>query len=628
MKRSFWISPLFIFILVSLAACRVPDAGPVAAPSAAAVDATRVDPHSFAEPQLVEIDHLDLDLRVDFQQQRLIGAATLTLDNRGRTNRLILDTGDLTIRRVTLGDGRETTFSLGAPVEHLGQPLTIAIRPDTRTVRIEYETSPQAAAVQWLTPEQTAGGRHPFLFTQSQAILARTWVPIQDTPGVRMTYSATVTVPPALLALMSAENPTERRADGVYRFQMPQPIPSYLLALAVGDLVFRPLGDRTGVYAEPGVIEAAAAEFVDTQQMMIDAEALYGPYRWGRYDILVLPPSFPFGGMENPRLTFATPTILAGDRSLVALIAHELAHSWSGNLVTNATWNDFWLNEGFTVYFEQRIMESLSGREYSEMLAALSLQSLQETIERIGPQHPDTHLFQNLAGRDPDDGMTDIAYNKGYFFLRWLEESVGRARFDAFLRNWFDSHAFESQTTADFVAFLDANLLADRPQLQADVRRWIHGPGLPIVPAVRSARFERVDAQLAAFTAGTAAARLDTANWSTHEWLRFLRNLPEELTLAQMTELDRAFNLTATGNSEILTVWLQRAIRTGYEPAYPALERFLTSMGRRKFVQPLFVEMLRTDAGRARAMEIYRKARPMYHPVTQGTIDRLIDWPV
>ena len=329
-------------------------------------------PHSCARPDEVAVKHLHLDLKVDFEQKKLIGSAELKLDRKEGANELRLDTSGLKITKIE-ADGKELVWSLGQHLAPLGQSLTIELPATGDEVKIHYASSPGAEAVQWLSPEQTTDKKHPFLFTQSQAILARTWVPCQDTPAVRMTYSAKISVPKELMAVMSASNPQKKNETGVYEFEMKQPIPSYLLALAVGDLKFQSLGPRSGVYSEPSVLKAAVYELFDTEKMISAAEKLYGPYRWDRYDVIFLPSSFPFGGMENPRLTFATPTILAGDRSLVALIAHELAHSWSGNLVTNATWNDFWLNEGFTVYFEQRIMESIYGRKYSEMLARLTL---------------------------------------------------------------------------------------------------------------------------------------------------------------------------------------------------------------------------------------------------------------
>ncbi|HEX8172522.1 MAG TPA: M1 family metallopeptidase [Thermoanaerobaculia bacterium] len=585
------------------------------------------DIHSFARPEEAVVRHLALELDVDFDARRLSGSATLHIETGNDARELVLDNHGLTIDRVTLDDGSETTFSHGDEKPYLGRALTIAIKPGTRTVKIDYATSPDAAAVQWLTPEQTAGGKHPFLFTQSQAILARTWVPCQDTPGVRMTYEATVRVPRGLMAVMSAENPTEASADGVYRFRMPQPIPSYLLALAVGDLAFRAFSDNSGVYAEKPMIEACAYELADTPKMIAAAEKIYGPYRWGQYDVLVLPPSFPFGGMENPRLTFATPTILAGDRSLVSLVAHELAHSWSGNLVTNATWNDFWLNEGFTVYFERRIMEEVAGRDYSEMLALLGYQDLEATVAELPAR--DTHLFLDLEDRDPDDAATKLPYEKGYSLLRLIEETVGREAFDTFLRDYFDRHAFQSMTTAAFIEELRANLLAKFPgsEDRIGLEQWIHTPGIPDnAPQIRSDAFVKVEEQVRAFASGAPAAQLATKSWSTHEWIHFLRHLPKELTREQLAQLDGAFHFSESGNSEILHEWLLRAIEQRYEPAYYALERFLLRQGRRKFLKPLYQKLAESPEGLERARRIYAKARPTYHSVSYRTIDQLLKW--
>ena len=587
------------------------------------------DVHSYARPDQVAVDHIDLDLTVDFEQQRLIGRASLTLKRHSDATVLHLDTRQLDIRAVTLDDDQETTFELGDEDPRLGSELTVAIQPTTQRVNIFYESRPEAAAVQWLAPAQTAGGEHPFLFTQSQAILARTWVPCQDSPGVRFTYSATVRVPSELMAVMSASNGESKTDDGVYSFEMPQRIPSYLLALAVGDLEFRALDERSGVYAEPSVVEKAAWEFADTPAMIDAAEELYGPYRWERYDILVLPPSFPFGGMENPRLTFATPTILAGDRSLVALIAHELAHSWSGNLVTNATWNDFWLNEGFTVYLERRIMEAIKGPDYAAMLALLGRQDLEADIASIGPQSADTHLFLDLEGRDPDDGMTDIAYEKGYAMLRMMEETVGRPTFDAFLHSWFEDNAFQSQTTTGFVDYVQKHLIKGDEALAAklDLDAWIYGPGLPAnAISVESSAFTAVEAQAATWEGGAPAKDLKTADWSSHEWLHFLRALPEGLSQEQMAELDAAFGFSASGNAEVLHAWLHHVIANRYEPGYPALEAFLTGMGRRKFLQPLYQRMAESEDTLAMAKEIYAKARPGYHSVSTNTIDAILSW--
>ncbi|HEV7508889.1 MAG TPA: leukotriene A4 hydrolase C-terminal domain-containing protein [Thermoanaerobaculia bacterium] len=587
------------------------------------------DPHSYARPQEATVEHLKLDLTVDFQAHRLTGRASLRVKNKLGVDHLILDTRGLDIQRVTLDDGKtEAKWSLGAADKLLGQALDVQIAPGTAWVNVDYSTRPETAAIQWLTPAQ-AGSPSPLLFTQSESILARTWIPCQDSPGVRMTYEATIRTPPALMAVMSAENPTKKSADGVYRFRMPNAIPSYLLALAVGDLEFRPLGTNSGVYALPSVVERAAWELADTPKMIAAAEALYGPYKWGRYDILVLPASYPYGGMENPRLTFATPTILAGDRSLVSLVAHELAHSWSGNLVTNATWNDFWLNEGFTTYFEGRIMEAVYGRPYFDMLAVLGRQDLVDAFQELGATSPDTQLYLNLAGRDPDEGTGDVAYEKGALFLRTLEASVGREKFDRFLRTYFDTFQFQSMDSARFVQYLKQNLLggdeAQAKNLQIDA--WVYSPGLPtnaIEP--HSEAFAPVDQAVKSFAGGAPAAQISTTGWTTHHWLHFLETLPTPLDRAKMADLDATFHLSDSGNSEILSTWLMKVVQGKYEPAYPALERFLTTVGRRKYLKPLYTELAKTPEGAEMGLRIYEKARPGYHSVSQVTVDQILGW--
>ena len=587
------------------------------------------DPHSHARPDEAVVKHIDLDLTVDFDRHILKGWAKLTIDNKTGAHRLILDSRRLTIERVVLDDGKPTTFKLVPDTEFMGDALEIAIQPNTKTVTVYYQTAPDAPALQWLAPEQTADKKAPFLFTQSQPILARSWIPCQDSPGIRITYTATIRTRPDLLALMSATNSQQKSPDGVYHFTMPQPIPPYLFALAVGNLEFRPISNRSGVYAEPSVVDKAAWEFADTEKMIQAAENLYGPYRWERYDILVLPPSFPFGGMENPRLTFATPTVLAGDRSLTALVAHELAHSWSGNLVTNATWDDFWLNEGFTVYFERRIMEALYGKKYADMLAVLGYQDLLSTLEELGYDNSLTQLKTHLEGHDPDEGITDIPYEKGYFFLRMLEEAVGRPTWDAFLRKYFDTFAFQSMTTERFESYMTEHLLHhDAQKVKAlKIKEWLYQPGLPDnCPKVHSTEFDRVEQQVQRFLNGTPPEQLDVSGWTTHHWLHFLRSLPETLTHDQLAALDNAFRFTQSGNSEILSTWLGIAIDHQYKAAYPQVKAFLTSQGRRKFLRPLYQKLAQTPEGKQFALEIYREARPMYHAISRNTIDAILGW--
>jgi len=591
------------------------------------------DAHSYSNPEQVRVRHVDLDLEVLFDRKVLKGLSTLTIERtQAGADTLKLDTRDLKIIKTEASTGgtnfAPAQFTLSAADKVLGAPLTVQLSPQATKVRIEYETSPSASGVQWLEPAQTAGKRHPYVFTQSQAIHARSWIPLQDSPGARVTYSATIRTPKELRAVMSAGEPhvKAKLLPGNYKFEMPQAIPPYLIALAVGDIASKPLGDRTGVYTEPAMMDRAAREFEDTEKMIVATEKLYGPYRWGRYDILVLPPSFPIGGMENPRLTFATPTILAGDKSLVSLIAHELAHSWSGNLVTNATWRDFWLNEGFTTYLERRVTEAIYGREREEMEAALGLQSLKKEMEDL--PEADEILHVDLAGRDPDEGFTLVPYEKGALFLRHLEETFGRERFDQFLKGYFERFAFQSITTADFTEHLKKNLLDPNPQLAAKVpvEEWIYKPGLPAsAPKPQSDAFAKVEAQAKGWLEGkTAAAKLQTKQWSTQEWLHFLRFLPRQLNANQLKELDQAFGLTKTGNAEIAHQWLLISIRNKYEPADPRLEEYLTSIGRQKLIKPLYEELVKTPEGRKRALKIYAKARPAYHPIAQTAVDKVV----
>jgi aminopeptidase N len=601
------------------------------------------DPHSYASQGTQIVRHLQLSLAVDFAQRTLAGTATWLLAAPAGTPEtgdlgsaeLVLDTRELLLESVSLGEdagGPAAEYTLAPADVVLGQALRIRLPAGTAAVSIRYRTTAAAAALQWLAPAQTTG-EFPFLFTQSQAILARTWLPCQDSPGIRFTYEATVEIlgpeRGQLLALMSAENPQQAAADGRYQFRMAQPIPAYLMALAVGRLDFAPLSGRTGIYAEPATLARATHEFGDLEQMVATAEQLYGAYRWGRYDLLVLPPSFPFGGMENPCLTFVTPTILSGDRSLTSLVAHELAHSWSGNLVTNATWNDFWLNEGFTVYFERRIMAHLYGSTYADMLQVLGEADLHHTIAELGATSPDTHLYLNLAGRDPDDGLNDIAYEKGCLLLLTLERLVGRPRLDAFIKEYFARFSFQSMSTATFIAYLHQQLLDLEPGLaeRLDLGAWIDGPGLPAnAPVAHAARFEAVDAARALFSSGTPAAALApaTAEWSSHEWVHFLQGLPPTLPAADLGALDAAFHFTASGNAEILAAWFPLALRAGYAPANAALEHFLRHVGRRKFLVPLYRALLAAPGGRARAQEIYQQARPNYHAVATSTLDALL----
>jgi leukotriene-A4 hydrolase len=598
-------------------------AAPVSAPSPG------VDYHSFANTDDYRTTHIDLDFTVDFERKVLQGEARLHLERLNEAkDPLVLDTRGLTIESVRAGNGDRLAaapFSIGDTSDDLGAPLSIEMPAYATEVVIRYETSPDALALQWLEPQQTAGKRHPFLYTQAQSIHARSFIPLQDTPGMRITYTATVRTPPELRAVMSAGNDPAAELDGEFTFNMPQPIPPYLVALAVGDVEFMAMGDRTGVYAEQELLDAAAAEFADTEAMLETTEETFGPYRWDRYDLLILPPAFPIGGMENPRLSFITPTVIAGDKSLVALIAHELAHSWSGNLVTNASWRDLWLNEGFTTYLTNRIMQAVFGDERYHMEMALGYAELLDELPDL--EDPDEALALDLRDRDPDDVFTSIAYEKGSLFLYELELAVGREAFDRFLVDYFDEFAFRSISTEEFLDYLQRTLVAEHAESVSmeRVRQWIFEPGLPPgAPVPQSETFADLEPVRNDWLSGRIAAEdIDTSAWTYHHWKHFLDGMPEQLRRDKLEDLDQAFQLTAARNNEIAFSWLRIAIRNGYEPAFGRLEEFLMTVGRTKFIGVLYEDMV-TAGMDEMAREIFAAAKPTYHPLAAKSIDSTI----
>jgi leukotriene-A4 hydrolase len=587
----------------------------------------RPDPHSYFDSDQPRTRHLDLDLTVDFGRQRVGGQVTLELGEPA-AGPLDLDTKGLTILSATSDTGRALAYELGEEEPILGRRLRLTLPAGTRQATLACETGPGAVGLQWLAPQQTAGGRHPFMFSQFQPIHARTMVPCQDSPMVRATYGAAVTVPEGLAAVMSAGPKGARAGRGAGRrtllFEMPQPIPSYLIALAVGDLESRDLSPRARVWAEPGTVEAAAWEFAGVEEMMVTAERLFGPYEWDRYDMLVLPPSFPYGGMENPRMTFLTPTVLAGDRSLVDVVAHELAHSWTGNLVTNATMDHFWLNEGFTTWAERRILEALRGEAAAAVSWAIGRTALRESLARFGGDSPMTVLRTHLGGVDPDDVYSSIPYEKGSLFVALLERTVGRQRFDRVIREYIKRFHFTSLTTEELMAFLEEQLPGAAAAVGAD--EWLHRPGLPAnAPVFRSPSLEALTSLAERWSEGARPAPAEVAGWSPNELLVYLQHLPRPLDEASCGWLDRSLGLTGRGNYEILVEWLTIAVASDYEPVFGRVREVLTRVGRMKYLRPLFKALGGQRRTRSLAREIYAEAAPTWHVLSRRVVQSVME---
>ena len=569
----------------------------------------RLDPHSYADDAQPRTAHLDWTARIDFATRTIEAEVTLRFAEPARGGQLDLDTRGLQIEGVHAG-GAPLRFVHEAVEPILGQRLAVDVPAGTKAVTVRYRTSPDASALQWLAPEQTFGKKHPYVFSQCQAIHARSIVPCQDTPSFRQTFSAALDVPAELQAVMAAATGA-REPDGeraVHRFEMPQPIPPYLLAFAVGDLAFKEISPRSGVWAEPGELDAAVWEFEGVEEHIRVAESLFGPYDWDRFDILVMPPSFPYGGMENPRLTFLTPTLLAGDRSLVNVLAHELAHSWTGNLVTNTTAEHFWLNEGFTVFAERRILEALEGADMAALHAAVGFQRLQQAFDQHAA-HPElTRLRTPLAGVDPDEAFSSIPYEKGFLFLKTLEAAAGKEAFDALLGRWLATHRFGAAATDDFLALVDPALLT-----RVDAAAWVDGAGLP------PGYWKPTSTRLSALEATVGRLPPDAAKgWSPTEWQLYLESAPRPCTFCG--ELDRTWSLTASRNMEVLVSWLVLACESGHAAVLPRVEEILGRVGRTKYVKPLFKALAGRPETRALARTLFERFRATYHPITQQVV--------
>uniref|UniRef100_A0A336KHS5 Leukotriene A(4) hydrolase n=1 Tax=Culicoides sonorensis TaxID=179676 RepID=A0A336KHS5_CULSO len=590
-----------------------------------------VDPNSYAEPEKVVIQHADLDWEIDFNRKIISGSVTLKfkiLAEEG-IEKILLDVSDLRIEsifaKVPAGE-IPLTFTVTDPVENIGSKLTISLPNVTKgeiAIVIDYDTV-SASALAWLDPEQTSGKKHPYVFSQCQAIHARSILPCQDTPAVKFTYTAVVKHPSQLIALMSAIRDEEKSSAGISRFQQTVPIPSYLLAIAVGPLVSRTIGPISKVWSEQEQIEEAAYEFVDTDNFVQKASEICGPYVWKEYNLLVLPKSFPFGGMENPTLTFVTPTIIAHDRSLVDVVAHEIAHSWTGNLVTNKNFEHFWLNEGSTVFVEGKILGRIHGKAYRDFHALHGLTDLVDTIKNQLADEPQlTKLVVNLTDLSPDDAFSSVPYMKGSTFLRYIEDLVGGPDvFEPFLKFYLNKFKYQSIVTDDFKKTLYdyfnekglANLLDP-----IDWDAWLFGEGMPpVIPKYDTSLVDACHKHTNLWSDNTLdvikTSDVIKEKLSSSQVTEFLSGLLEKETItdlnaAKIALLSETYGLDSTQNAEIRFRYMRLCIRARLREKLSDILTFANSNFRMKFVRPIYKDLGKWTEVREEAIANFEKVR-------------------
>mgnify|MGYP002630762365 CR=1 FL=1 len=610
----------------------------------------QIDNCTRALPDSAACTHLSLTWDVDFEAHVLRGRAEWTVKlASAEVAVVVLDTKSLDISEVTIG-GKAASYTLGDEHEAFGKALTVELPDEAKQgaeplkLVIAYSTTPQSSALQWLAKELTAGQLHPYLFTQCEPIHARALLPCQDTPSAKFSYEAAVTVPGWATALMSAIGKgSKRKAEGgtTFYFEQKVVIPAYLLCLAVGQLQSRVVGPRTSVWSEPSVVDAAAHEFGQTEEFISTAERIMGqPYVWERYDILCLPPSFPFGGMENPCLTFVTPTLLAGDRSLANVVAHEVAHSWTGNLITNHTWEHFWLNEGWTVWLERKIKAAMAGAKtggppdmtYYDFDAISGWKHLADDVKLIGETHPFTSLSPPLHDKDPDDAFSSVPYEKGFNLLNYLSGVVGgHVVFEEFARAYCARFMYATLTTADFKAFFCEWCGGRGIDCAAvDWETWLTAAGMPpVTPQFNNVHGERcvrlAEMWLAGGDATEGCDSSDVAGWSSPHFISFLEHLlsklgeepalAAKLPLPQLQRMDGLYGFTPTKNSEVRFRWQRLCILLRAEFIVPHVVTFLKEQGRMKFVRPLYRDLFGWEAQRAVATATFIDRESNYHPI-------------
>jgi leukotriene-A4 hydrolase len=579
------------------------------------------DPTTYTDLSQGRIKHIDFRIHADFSSQILDIEASYQMQEPVHGS-LYLDTFKIEMQDARV-DNRHLEWEFDTSDEVLGERLHLKGFDGETNFTFKFRTSPQARALQWMNQSQTAGGKHPFLYSQCQASNARSIFPCQDTPSVRFTYTAEVEVPEGLAAVMAAERVSDAEEGRGFSFRMPQPIPSYLFAIGIAKLEFRELGPRTGIYAEPETVDAAAWEFAETEKTIVEAEKLLGPYLWGRYDMLVLPPSFPYGGMENPRLTFLTPTAILGTRGQASLVTHELAHAWTGNLVTNATWQDFWLNEGWTTYAETRITEILEGKDVTDLNAVYDEKRTLDIVNRVGMDAPETYLKYPGEGKDADSFTSILAYTKGCFFLKECEYVVGRERFDQFIQKYMKTFQFQSLTTELFLDFLKTEL----PEVfeKVDVQTWIYRPGMPETwHKPHSDLYDDVEQALADFQHGKLPTKDQVKDWHRYQILSFLQGLPQTISVDDCKTLEDVLELDKRNDDYFFSYFYGICILSGYQEIMPRVETFVERIGRMLYLMPIMRAMTEIDWSRDQVRPLFERARAHQHPVTAAAVENLL----
>ncbi|XP_018570757.1 leukotriene A-4 hydrolase isoform X2 [Anoplophora glabripennis] len=597
-----------------------------------------LDPSSFSRPELAVVTEIFLNLSVNFDKKILIGNVDLSVKKIDENvNEIVLDSSKLNIASIYDAETNDKLeYNLSEAIAEYGSKLSVQLpKKDSNSYKIgiKYETSPDATGLQWLSPNATAGKKHPYLFSQFQPTHARSVLPCQDTPAVKTKYTATISAPQEYTVLMSAicNGSKELHGGKLSHFVQTVPMPSYLIAIAVGVLQSRKIGPRSHVWAEKEIIEDCAFEFAETEHQLKTAEEICGPYVWGIYDLLVLPPSFPYGGMENPCLTFVTPTLLAGDRSLANVVAHEIAHSWTGNLITNRNFEHFWLNEGFTVFVERKIKGRLESPQSQDFDAYTHVTELNETVNRIGKDSPLTQLVVNLKGVHPDDAFSIIPYEKGQTFLRYLENVVGGPEnFEPFLRKYFDTFKYKSIETKDFQDFFN-NYFNSNPDITLiDWKTWLYSPGMPpVIPDYDKSLAVICDNLIEKFLKWDGEGEIpltidDKKNLTTNQIIYFLQIISEAEAqpIKKLEMLNNVFGFNDIKNSEIKFRWLRVCIKARWEEKVHVALTWINIVGRMKFVRPLYRDLYQWEEIKQRTVDNFLANRHSMMHVSAYTLEK------